>query len=96
MPPIDIRGRWRRVTQGKCANAYPALIEFFEARFLGKKDPATQNFIVWDAGGYRVESDSVVMIQTASDAQVRYQYRLVGQQLTFIDDEGCEFSYERA
>lgn len=95
MPLPTLRGRWRRVSASECARAYPAHIEFMEARFLGRKDEATQGFIVWDVGGYRVESDDVVMIQTATDAQERYRYRLDGARVTFVDDAGCEFAYER-
>lgn len=91
----ELQGRWRRVSGGDCANAYPAQIVFEQARYLGTKDRATQGFIVWDAGGFRVESADVVMIQTADDAQVRYRYKLSGGRLTFVDEAGCEFSYER-
>jgi hypothetical protein len=91
----DLRGGWHRVSGGECASAYPARLAFQDARYAGTKDDATQGFIIWDAGSYRVESDSVVMIQTATDAQERYRYRLAGDRLTFVDDAGCEFAYER-
>jgi hypothetical protein len=92
---VDLRGHWHRILGGDCANAYPAHLEFHEATYAGTKDASTQGFIVWDAGGYKVETESVVMIQTATDAQHRYRYRLDGNRLTFVDDAGCAFAYER-
>ena len=93
--PTDLRGRWRRIAGSDCANAYPARVEFKETRYSGMRDPATQGFIVWDAGSYRVESDDVVMIQTANDSQERYRFRLAYDRLTFLDNAGCEIVYER-
>ena len=93
--PTDLRGHWHRVEATACANAYPAHLEFKETRYAGMKDPANQGFVIWDAGGYRVEPDGVVMIQTATDSQERYRYRLAGDRLTFTNDAGCEFAYER-
>jgi hypothetical protein len=93
--PSDLRGHWHRISGGDCANAYPARLEFKDARYAGTKDTANQGFIIWDAGSYRVESDDLVMIQTASDAQELYRYRLTGDRLSFTDSAGCEFVYER-
>jgi hypothetical protein len=92
---ISLLGRWRKRGGDACAAQYPAEIEFAAARFAGTKDPETQGFIIWDVGGYRVESADVVMIQTASDAQVRYRYRAVGDVMTFTAPDGCNVSYER-
>jgi len=92
---VDLRGHWHRILGGDCANAYPAHLEFHEATYAGTKDGATQGFIIWDAGSYRVESESVMMIQTATDEQHHYRYRLDGNRLTFVDDTGCAFAYER-
>ncbi|HKH94163.1 MAG TPA: hypothetical protein VKA54_20330 [Gemmatimonadaceae bacterium] len=92
---IDLRGHWHRILGGDCANAYPAHLEFQETQYAGTKDGSTQGSIVWDVGSYHVESESVVMIQTAMDAQQRYRYRLDGSRLTFVDDAGCAFAYER-
>src|SRR5436305_9563566 len=76
--PIDFRGHWHRIAGADCANAYPAHLEFKVSRYAGAKDSANQGFVMWDAGGYRVESDGIVMIQTATDSQERYRYRLAG------------------
>jgi len=91
----DLRGHWHRILGGDCANRYPAHLEFHEATYSGTKDGATQSFIIWDAGSYRVETESVVMIQTATDEQHHYRYRVDGNRLTFVDDDGCAFAYER-
>lgn len=50
---------------------------------------------LWDAGSYQVESEYVVMIQAASEKQHHYRYRLDGDRLTFVDDDGCAFAYQR-
>jgi hypothetical protein len=92
---IDLRGHWHRILGGDCANAYPAHLEFQETRYAGTKDESTQGFIIWDVGTYRVETESVMMIQTATDEQHHYRYRLDGNRLTFVDDAGCAFAYER-
>jgi hypothetical protein len=92
---IDLRGHWHRILGGECANAYPAHLEFQETRYSGTKDDSTQGFIIWDVGTYRVETESVMMIQTATDEQHHYRYRLDGNRLTFVDDDGCAFAYER-
>jgi hypothetical protein len=91
----DLRGHWHRILGGDCANEYPAHLEFQETRYAGTKDESTQGFIIWDVGSYHVESESVVTIQTATDAQHRYRYRVDGNRLTFVDDAGCAFAYER-
>lgn len=87
-------GRWTKVTSSDCDRRYPAQIEFRETRFLAQRGP-DQDFVIWDVGGYEVLADDEVMIQIATDERVRYAFRLGGETLTFVDSEGCEFSYRR-
>jgi hypothetical protein len=100
-PPINdeeemgLIGKWQKVSSPECAKAYPDEIEFFEARYLGKKGRSGQPFIWWDAGGYRVSASDQVTIQVATDEQVIYRFALSGTRLTFVDSQGCEFAYER-
>jgi hypothetical protein len=92
---IDLRGRWHRVAGGDCASAYPARLELRETRYAGTKDGDARGFIIWDAGSYRIESDTIMMVQTANDSHELYRYRLEGDRLSFKDDAGCTFAYER-
>jgi hypothetical protein len=91
---VSFVGRWSKVTSSDCDRRYPAEIEFRETRFLARKGP-DQDFVIWDVGGYRLLDEDEAMIQIATDEQVRYPYRLEGDTLTFVDSDGCEFSYRR-
>jgi hypothetical protein len=91
---VSFVGRWSKVTSSDCDRRYPAEIEFRDTRFSAQKAP-DQGFVIWDVGGYRVLGEDEAMIQIATDEQVRYRYRLERDTLTFIDADGCEFSYRR-
>jgi hypothetical protein len=87
-------GRWQKISSADCDRRYPAEIEFREATFLARKGPE-QGFIIWDTGGYEVLGEDEVKIEIATDEQVRYRFSLEGDTLTFVDGDGCEFSYRR-
>jgi hypothetical protein len=91
----DLRGHRHRILGGDCANEYPAHLEFQKTRYAGTKDGSTQISIIWDAGSYRVASESVERILAATDAQHRYRHRVDRDRLTFVDNAGCAFAYER-
>jgi hypothetical protein len=91
---MDLRGRWRKETDEPCAAQYPVEIEFKEATYLAAKGPE-QGFITWDAGIYRVEPEDRVLVSTATDELVPYQYDEEGERITFTDPGGCQFSYRR-
>ena len=90
----DLRGRWRRTTAEPCAVRYPAAIDFREATYPARKGP-DQGFVLWDAGTYDVSGLGRVTISTASDELVGYRYTRDDNTLTFVDPDGCAFSYER-
>jgi hypothetical protein len=87
-------GTWKKIEQADCDRQYPDEIEFREATYLGRKGPG-QGFIVWDAGGFEIVGPDEVKIQIATDEQVPYRFSLAGDELTFVDREGCEFRYRR-
>ena len=92
---MKIAGTWKKVTEESCAENYPDVIEFQERpRFLAKKGPS-QRFIWWDAGSYEIIADDQVKMSTASDELVTYKTNLEGNVLTFTDQHGCTFSYQR-
>lgn len=92
---MSLTGKWQKVSTSDCAKAYPDELEFLEARYLGRKGRSGQPFIWWDAGSYRVTAPDQVTIQIATDEQVVYRFSLSGTRLTFVDQQGCEFTYDR-
>jgi hypothetical protein len=92
---ISITGQWKKISSGECAGKYPDEIQFYDhPRFLAKKGP-NQDFIIWDAGGYRLTDSGQLQIQIATDQQVLYEFSLAGDVLRLIDEDGCEFKYQR-
>ncbi|MGH3024045.1 MAG: hypothetical protein ACRDNI_10345 [Gaiellaceae bacterium] len=90
-----LQGAWRKTTSEACAEAYPDEIEFFEHRFLGRKGPG-QGFVRWDVGGYEVSGPDEIRVATATDERVAYEFSVEGDELTFVDPEGCRVTYARA
>ena len=90
----DLIGKWKKISTAKCAETYPDGLEFFDARYLGKKGRG-QRFIWWDVGGYKVIAADRVKIDIATDEQVVYRFSISENVLTFVDREGCEFEYRR-
>ena len=93
---MNVTGKWKKISSDECGKQYPDEIEFHHdrPRFLAKKG-GTQDFIIWDVGGYRVTDPGKIQIQNATDQQVLYDFSLAGDVLTFIDADGCEFKYQR-
>lgn len=91
----NLAGKWRKISSGQCDQKYPLEIEFFEGRrYLAKKGPE-QGFIWWDAGTYEAVGGQQVKISAANDAQILYKSSISEDVLTFTDEEGCEFQYQR-
>jgi hypothetical protein len=88
-------GIWRKTASDVCAEAYPDEIEFFEHRFRGRKGPG-QGFVRWDVGAYEVPGPGEIRIATATDERVDYAFTIEGDELTFVDPEGCRLTYTRA
>jgi len=93
--PGLFEGKWRKVSVSECGKLYPDEIEFFGARYLGRKGRSGQSYIVWDAGTYAADGPGRVKITTSTDEQVIYRYALEGDTLTFTDPHGCELRYSR-
>jgi hypothetical protein len=91
----NLVGKWKKISTAKCDEAYPDKLEFFEGTYLGKKGQSGQRFIVWDAGGYQVIAADRVKIDIATDEQIVYRFSILEDVLTFVDGEGCEFTYRR-
>lgn len=91
---MSLVGQWRKVGADDCASLYPEEIEFSDTRFLARKGPE-QGFVIWDVGGYQVLGENEVRIQNATDEYVVYEFRLGDSTVTFVDRNGCRFSYQR-
>jgi hypothetical protein len=91
----ELTGRWTKATASMCADRYPDHLEFREPNlYAGRKQDG--GFTVWDVGTWTVTDATHVAISTANDSVIRYHFTRTGDALTFLDDQGCEFSYRRA
>jgi hypothetical protein len=90
----QLEGRWSKTAAQPCSETYPSQLEFLaNGTYRGRK--GSGEFTVWDAGSWEIVDQSQIKISTANDAVIAYRYSLGAGTLTFIDDEGCEFSYRR-
>ncbi|MGF1467095.1 MAG: hypothetical protein ACFCGT_13290 [Sandaracinaceae bacterium] len=91
-------GRWTRIPGSACGETYPDLIAFeAHGTYRGHRDPAG-TFTLWDAGTFEILGATRARLTTATDMEVTYEYDLSadGDVLTFVDAEGCRWSYRRA
>jgi len=87
-------GRWRKVSAPACAADYPDELEIL-ARGTHRGRQRDGGYAVWDAGSVELVDEGRVRISTANDAEPIYQFTLDGRRLTFVDPQGCSFTYER-
>ena len=87
-------GSWRKITTSACANKYPEKISFAVGTYSGTRGPG-QPFVWWDAGIYRVEDETTLVLGTATDELVAYKIQLSTDRLDVTDADGCRFSYQR-
>lgn len=88
-------GSWRKVQGSAGAEHYPAFLRFEpNGLYRGEPEPPVQ-FTKWDLGTWRISSPGKVSISTANDAVIEYGFDGSGEQLSFIDPEGCRFAYRR-
>lgn len=88
-------GVWRRSSGGACAAGYASQLRIEpNGLYFGETDPPGA-FTWWDGGTWRVDEPGRLKLSTANDAVVGYGYRLEGDTLTIVDDQGCELSFRR-
>ncbi len=90
----NVVGTWIKVTDKVCADKYPATITFSTSTYRGTRGPS-QGMIWWDAGIYRLESPSSLVVATATDELLTYPIAFQGDQFEFTDGEGCHVTYRR-
>jgi hypothetical protein len=87
-------GLWVKKSNEKCTRQYPDRIEFRDnGLYLSTVDPG--EYAIWDAGEYNRISDTEVMISTAYDAHVIYNYQMIDDLLIIEDPDGCRIEYHR-
>ena len=94
-PTPRLVGSWEQTTPSECSQLYPDTIEFQEnGIYTGHKEPPG-TFTLWDAGEYEITGLGKVSISLANDAVVTYEFTIEDDVLSFVDADGCEFSYQR-
>ncbi|HET9537742.1 MAG TPA: hypothetical protein VFP43_20755 [Mesorhizobium sp.] len=88
-------GTWTKTTTAACADKYPATITFATGTYRGTRGPG-QGMVWWDAGIYRLEDTSTLVVGTATDELVTYQIALHADRFEVTDSEGCLVTYRRA
>lgn len=89
-------GNWEKITHSQCSRIYPESIEFQERGLYVGRAEQPGAFTEWDVGTYALVDARHVKLSTASDAVIAYQFTLSGDQLTFVDQASCTFSYRRS
>ncbi|MCK1383582.1 hypothetical protein [Bradyrhizobium sp. 21] len=88
-------GTWTKATASACADKYPATVIFSTGTYRGTRGPG-QGMVWWDAGIYRLEDSKTLVVGTATDELVTYQFSLQADQFEFTDSESCHVIYRRA
>lgn len=92
---LQLVGNWKKITHSSCSHVYPDTVQFQESGlYFGQKDPPG-TFTQWDAGTFEVVGPKQIKISIANDAIVTYKFSILNNVLTFIDPDGCEYSYRR-
>ncbi|MEZ4663636.1 MAG: hypothetical protein R2911_39380 [Caldilineaceae bacterium] len=87
-----ILGAWTKHSADACAEKYADTIQFDENGLFSASGGA---IVFWDAGHYEIRSENAVMISNAYDAEIVYRVSIDEGVLTFTDEAGCTFSYQR-
>lgn len=91
----SIVGKWTKVATAECDKSYPDELEFFETGIYSST-PARKVFSLWQSGDYELVDRNRIRIQTATDAMLVYSFSISKEgSLIFVDQNGCEFRYER-
>ena len=88
-------GVWNKVTNSPCSKSYPAVLEFRAAGLYLGKGMESGPSPGWDSGTWRLVDMTKIMISTANDAIISYNFSIVNGELIFVDLAGCEFRYKK-
>jgi hypothetical protein len=87
-------GSWAKATEDACADKYPQTLTFSTSTYRGARGPG-QGFVQWDAGIYRIEGPTTLVVGTASDELVSYRLSLSEDRFEITDSGGCRVVYRR-
>ena len=87
-------GHWQRVDPAATRDPYPVEIDFAESTFSGRRGP-DQGLIYWDAGIYRPEGRTTLVLSTYSDELVKYPIMLDHLRLEVTTADHGVIVYER-
>jgi hypothetical protein len=88
-------GTWKKTTASACADKYPATLTFSTGTYRGTRGEG-QGMVWWDAGIYRLEDSSTLVVGTATDELVTYHISLQADRFEFTDSDDCLVTYRRA
>ena len=89
-------GSWTKATKDACADKYPQTLTFSAGTtYRGARGP-DQGMVLWDAGIYRLEGPTTLVVGTASDELVSYRLSLSEDRFEITDSDGCRVVYRRA
>jgi hypothetical protein len=88
-------GTWTKATASACADKYPATLTFSTGTYRGTRGEG-QGMVWWDAGIYRLEDSSTLVVGTATDELVTYHISLQADRFEFTDSDDCLVTYRRA
>lgn len=95
---VAIVGTWEKITHARCDERYPERLQFSERGiYLGQSEETAASLYhtVWDAGRYEIINAHQIKLSTSNDAEVIYHFSAAPDLLTFRDEAGCEFAYQR-
>jgi hypothetical protein len=87
-------GSWEKISQTKCSQIYPDVIEFSPNGVYQTQSEVTAIQMAWDAGTYEVDRQ-IVKISNALEVSKNYRFVIKNEMVTFEDDQGCRFPYRR-
>jgi hypothetical protein len=91
----SMAGTWVKATTAACADKYPATVTFSGGTYRGTRGPG-QGMVWWDAGIFRLEDPTTLVIGTATDELVKYQIAFHTDRFEFTDSDDCLVTYRRA
>ncbi|MGA0555167.1 hypothetical protein ACO2Q8_00840 [Larkinella sp. VNQ87] len=93
-PTHGLIGSWQKVSPAPCSAVYPDVVEFTANGIYQTQSEATSVQMAWDAGAYEVDRQLVKMVNTR-DVTKTYRFVIKNETVTFEDEDGCRFPYQR-
>jgi len=92
---LSLVGHWDKNGISACSAIYPEHLEFRENGMFYGRNRVDQPMRVWDVGRYRIESEEKIRMTLANDSSEVYLFSISGNDLVFVDERECRFTYRR-